>query len=221
MNKLLFALGFLSLTTTALATPKTLINSGFNAATYADILMDSTEWRGEDLGNLKLKVGMQVARFGAFALSLGFQKTGFYDASYDLSGTPGTTKVDYRGPLVELHFIPEAPYSLSIAGSGGSGFSYYRAPTQESYTFSECNSTCNIGLERSRLEIREFSLQGAYKMSRNIWLTLGLGQRETKGSVSFELLDQAGKNAVYRDDPVNDWEEKTSSILIGIRGSNF
>lgn len=221
MKNLLLALGFLSLASSSLAAPKTLINSGFNTAAYADILMDFFEWRGEDLGNLKVKVGVQVVRYEFLALSLGFQKTGFYDATYDMGGSPGTTKLDYRGPVVELHLIPSTQYSFSVAGSGATGFSFFRAPSAENYTYSTCNDKCNVGVERSRLEVKEFSVQGAFKLSRHMYVTLGLAQRETKGSVSFELLDAAGKNGIYADDPVNDWNEKSTSILFGLRGSNF
>ncbi|MBC7662159.1 MAG: hypothetical protein H7249_20880 [Chitinophagaceae bacterium] len=198
-----------------LANSKTLFLNGVYAATYGDIAWDKGDWRGSNFSAIRLKAGIQVVRIDFVSLTLGFQKVGFYSGMHKWSGD-NDIGFDYRGPVLELHLFPDAPFGFSFAGATGTGYSYLTSASQ--YHYSSCEG-CKIDAERSALKVGEFTAYVTYKISSQLEILAGAGTRSVKGEIDYDV-DRGGVHSWEKGD-VDSWKESNTMVLLGLRGSTL
>lgn len=214
MRRVLLCLAFL-FASPVFANSKSLFINGVYAATYGDIGYDKGDFQGNNFSAVRLKAGIQIIRIDFVGLTLGFQKVGFYDGLQKWSGD-NKVKFDYRGPVLEAHFFPEAPVGFSFAGMSGNGYSYSRS--EELYQYPACVG-CKIDSERSNLKVGEFSGYVTVKIARGLQLIGGIGTRTVKGSPSYDV-DRDGVHT-FEKGAKEDWKESNSFVLVGLRGTTL
>lgn len=204
----------------AWARRETLFTDGFAAAAYGDLMFDRGAFAGENLSLLRIKAGVQIVRAGPVALSLGYQKSGFYTAQHNWDRKEGSLRVDYRGPVLELHLFPSAPLHLSLAASTNQGFLFRREVDSSLYQPAGCEN-CDIVLERSRLNLAEFSAQVGIRVASELYLSLGAGQRQIKATPAYEVRSPDGASPSFYEADQSEESSEENFFFVGIRGSQL
>lgn len=199
---------------------KSLFKNGVYAAAYGDLTLDKGDWNGESYSALRAKAGFQLLRYEFFGLSLGYQKNGFYSATRNWTRTQGSTSLDYRGPVLEFHILPESIFSASLAISSNEGYLFTKETDAATYPY-RCATTCTIVLQRTKLNVEELTLQGNVEIARELYLTLGFGNRRITGRPSYEVYTADPALSTYESDPSGKWKGNESFFLVGLRGSQL
>ncbi len=198
------------------ANSKSLFINGVYAATYGDLSWDKGDWQGNNYSAIRLKAGFQLLRLDFVGLTIGFQKVGFYDGIQKWSGDKKIA-FDYRGPVLELHLFPDAPFGFSLAGMSGSGYSYLTSP--EYYRANCTIPACKIDAERSSLKVGEVTAYVTAKISYGLQAVLGTGTRSVHGSPKYDI--DRNRDHTWETGTKPDWKESHSFFLLGLRGTTL
>ena len=206
---------------------RNLFQNGFAASSYGDITLDKGTLRDEETSALRLKAGVQLFNLGPVGFSLGYQKVGFYTTTHSWKRDSGFLRYDYRGPVAELHFFPQAIVNLSLAASVNSGYSLRAESDPSRFDFtcpaaSLAETSCTVLQERSALHVNEYTAQLGLRVAPQLQLTLGFGKRDFEGKdVAFQTSASKNTGQVYVANPSSAWKEKGSFMLFGLRGSTL
>ncbi len=217
-----FYLGLLC-TSLAAARTATLFTSGFNAAAYGDLAIDQGAWLGESISLLRIKAGVQLARIGPAALTLGYQKNGFYTAQQNWDREAGSLKLDYRGPVLELHLFSGAPFTFAVAASINDGYLFRKEEDPAAYGTESCQGRdpCQVLLERSKVRVAEYTGQIGFRIARELYLTLAYGQRHSEVKPSYEIQAAEGSDSEFVEAESLKSENDEGFFLVGLRGSQL
>ncbi len=200
---------------------KNLFEHGFAASSYGDLLMEKGTIRKEDIAALRLRAGVQLLHLGPVGMSLGYQKIGFYTATYSSKRESGSFNYDYRGPVLELHVMPRSFISLSVAASTNKGFLYREEDDSALFAYS-CGANCQVLAERTEISLQEYTGQIGVFVARQLQLTLGFGTRAMEGKgVAYQTSLSKSTAKEFVDDPSQDWKEKGTFITFGLRGTTL
>lgn len=196
-----------------------LFMDGFNAAAYGDFAVDRGAWEDENLSLLRVKAGVQIMRIGPVGLTLGYQKNGFYTAQHNWDRQEGSLRVDYRGPVVELHLFPSALLNLTAGASRNEGFLFRKEADPRAYGTVGCEP-CDVRLERSRLELTEYTAQLGLRVAPELNVTLGAGRREVTATPAYEVASSDGSTSFYEPES-GERSSEAMFYFIGLRGSQL
>ncbi|MES2746177.1 MAG: hypothetical protein V4655_12160 [Bdellovibrionota bacterium] len=202
------------------ANSKTLLVNGVYAATYGDIGMDKGDWRDNNYSAIRLKAGIQLVRVDFVSLTIGFQKVGFYTGLSKWDGDQSLAW-DYRGPVAEVHFFPDAPIGFSAAYFTGSGYSFMNSADRYSAAAkAACTTNCTIETERSHLKVDEFTAYVTVKIASGLQLFAGAGTRHVKGDPEYDFRESnVNVRRKFADTP--SWKEDHGLLLVGLRGTTL
>lgn len=166
---------------------KTLIRDGLYAAGFGDILIDHGQFWEQNYSALRLRAGFQLLRWKEFSLSIGYSKTGFYDAIYSKEDQIENLQLDYHGPLVEIILLPSYPYSISIGGMVSiHGQSLHNATELPAdYTKLDKVQPEDRHKVSADLYVRELHLAVSYEFWNQIQLIAGAGMRQVESKYRF------------------------------------
>ena len=193
---------------------KTLWKNGFYAATYGELAADKGDLFGYNLSLMRFSFGAQLLRWeDYFSLTVGYQKSGFYDALKNHDTGNDDFQIDYHGLITDLHFFPR----FWING----GLRYHinnQGKASERITAASEANGADVRY-RYNFEISEVSLHLAVKVWQRFAITLGAGQRSIDFSYKItqnaDTVEIAGETA----ERAKAAPASGSFFMLGIKGS--
>ncbi|SMF47613.1 hypothetical protein [Pseudobacteriovorax antillogorgiicola] len=217
MNKLSILVAILALSSLGISKPKskkTIFIDGLDTASYSTIVVDRGQVNDRDFSTLKVNFGFQFIRYDDLAyLTIGFGKSGFYDAVKDWS-SKRPFQFNYQGATVGLGLFPSYLLDVEVMH-----WFYAAGKSTETITGRE-NPVAAVEdyIKKYDYDVKDTSIYIGYRFRPQVRFIIGAGFRSLSWDAKTYRQDQ---EISVPGDEVTTGSDSDMYLLIGVKGSSL